>query len=791
MVPVLKNSDLFRSTYSLVYTRFLGNPMHFNLWKITSRFLRNPFIAVVLLIAFNACQLHASADFASSVLNRHSAPMLLIDPENGQIVDANQSASNFYGYSLDTIKNYTIQDLNVLDDDAIRQEIARAASEQRNYFVFYHRLSDQSIRAVEVYSSPVDLESKTYLLSIVLDVTEKSIPERVFTDHKETLERLVQERTEQLETSQSVQKSIIWLALFFQSLVILGLYLSIRRRQDAENQLQKLTMAVEQSPDSIVITDLKGNIEYVNSAFEEKSGYTFRETVGQNPRFLHSGKTDTHIYKDMWETLIDGRIWRGEFVNQRKNGTEYTELATIAPVRDKAGVVINYLAIKRDITEQKMADEKIYQLAFFDSLTGLANRSLLFERLSQALTSTARLQHQEALLLINIDRFKMINDAHGIGFGDELLKVVSLRLVNLLRVGDTIARTAGDEFAVMLPDINQQAGRASRHALVVAEKIHAALRATFDVQGEAFTITVSIGITTFPDDQDTLSGTVFRRAETALHRAKSSGGNQTAFFETSMGEAASSSFRTEQELRSGIQNNELCLYLQPQFNYKHQIEAAEVLVRWQHPSRGLLYPGAFIPIAEESDLIVDLGKWVFKESCRLMVSEYSNGRGLPLSINISPKHFTKSNFVEWIDHIVNETGVDPNWVVLEITENLFIKDFDTVVVNMQALVERGFRFSIDDFGTGYSSLVYLKRLPIHELKIDKTFVQEAPFNRSDAVLVETLLSVAKHMNLKVVAEGVETQAQADFLQSRADILYQGYLFGRPEPAAYWIEKWRT
>lgn len=565
----------------------------------------------------------------------------------------------------------------------------------------------------------------------------------------------------------------------------------ITREMHDQTEINKLRQAIEQSPDSIMITDTRGVIEYVNEATERSTGYRRDELLGRKPTLIKSGKTPPETYRSLWEHLARGEIWRGELINRRKNGDEYVEFATIAPVLDGAQRISNFLAIKQDITNQRLVEARVRQLEHYDLLTGLPNRTLLLDRLGQTLAAGQRIHDQDILILLNIDRFKLINDARGHEAGDMLLQAVSQRLKQLLRDGDTVARLAADEFAILLPHVNHTGVRASRHALTVAEKIVASLREPLDVPEGVNGITVSMGITTYPEGADDTPTRVLRRADTALHRAKAAGGNQSAFFEIEMGLAARRSFRVEQELHQGIEAGELRLYLQSQVRADGRLAGTEALVRWQHPTEGLLPPGAFIAIAEQSDLIVELGRWVLGESCRLIASEAAAGRPLRISVNVSPRHFRQPGFVAWVESLLTLTGADPLHLSLEITETLVIDNIDDVIAKMSALAALGIHFSVDDFGTGYSSLAYLKRLPIHELKIDRTFIQDAPSDPDDAALVETILSVASHMHLQVVAEGVETQQQADFLNARGDIIHQGYLFGRPEPAQSWLARWHA
>jgi diguanylate cyclase (GGDEF)-like protein len=437
-------------------------------------------------------------------------------------------------------------------------------------------------------------------------------------------------------------------------------------------------------------------------------------------------------------------------------------------------------------------DRELTRLSHYDALTGLPNRMLLEDRLELGLALSHRQAGRNALLLFNIDRFKNLNDARGHALGDALLVAVGGRLLGLLREGDTLARLGGDEFAVLMQGLSPHRETASNSALTVAEKIHADLKLPFILgEGEEVILTASLGITLCPDGDNDIAHEVLRRADTALHRAKDAGGNQTAFFDTGMGESAEQRFRIERELRKAIPAGELRLFLQPQVDANERLVGAEALVRWQHPQRGLLPPGVFIGIAEESDLIVDLGGWVLSEACQLMARETMAGRPLRISVNLSPRQFRQPSFVRWVKDLLAASGADPTHLTLEVTEGLVIDNIGEVVAKMSELTALGIHFSLDDFGTGYSSLAYLKRLPIDELKIDKTFIQDAPTDPDDAAVVETILSVARHMHLRVVAEGVETEAQAAYLHNLANITYQGYLYGKPEPAQVWIERWQA
>ncbi|MDO8926445.1 MAG: EAL domain-containing protein [Sideroxyarcus sp.] len=455
-------------------------------------------------------------------------------------------------------------------------------------------------------------------------------------------------------------------------------------------------------------------------------------------------------------------------------------------LKNEAGNIIGTLSSGEDITEHKRAEAQIHRLAYYDSLTELPNRTLLLDRLGMIVPIASRQHRHDALLLFNLDRFKNINDTSGQAIGDSLLKVVAKRLSGVLREGDVLARLSGDEFAILLPDLAHEVNAAAHQTMHVAEKIHFGLRDPLRLGEEQFVLTASIGIALFPIEESDTPLDILRRAQTALHRSKANGGGQTTLFEISIDEVAKQRFLIERDLRLAIPAGQLRLYLQPQVDPSGKIVGAEALVRWQHPERGLITPGMFIPIAEESDLIIELGHWVFGEVCKLIASEAVCGKPCRISVNISARQFRQPDFVAWVKNELIASGAEPMHLTLEVTEGVVIDNISSVIAKMNELTDMGIHFSLDDFGTGYSSLAYLKRLPIHELKIDKTFVQDAPSDPDDAALVETILAVAKLMRLKVVAEGVETAEQAEFLNQRGQVIHQGYLFGKPQPAAEFI-----
>jgi len=443
-----------------------------------------------------------------------------------------------------------------------------------------------------------------------------------------------------------------------------------------------------------------------------------------------------------------------------------------------ATMLIALLFQDYEVQEQSKAQQQY--LAYHDSLSGLPNRASLLEHIARALARGKENGEQGALFLLNIDRFKRLNDARGHTVGDAMLCAVGQRLSPLLDDDALLARLSADEFAYLL-----ERGANEQKLAAIAEAIHSAFHQPLKVGADVFSLTVSLGSTAFPDGETDAPGEVMRRVDTAMHQAKRAGGNRTARFVPEMAVVVERQLQMEEELRSATAAGDLRLYLQSQVDREGRIIGAEALVRWQHPERGLIAPALFIPLAEESDLIIEVENWVFNEACRLLASKVVVDSGIRLSVNISPRHFHQPGFSSWLHETLLAHEADPKQLTLEITEGLLIDNLTDAASKMNRIAALGVRFSVDDFGTGYSSLSYLKNLPIHELKIDKSFVQDAP---NDPTLVESIMAVAEHMHLDVVAEGVETPEQAATLRGRGQVFHQGYLYGWPEPSAEWLQQ---
>lgn len=682
-----------------------------------------------------------------------------------------------------------------------------------------------------------------------------------------------------------------------------GFISDVTERKEDEELLSTLSAAVEQSPVSIVIVDLKGNITYVNPKFEQSTGYTSAEAVGQNPRLLASGEKSEEEYRDMWNTLLSGKTWVGEFHNKRKDGSLFWEQATISPIMDARGQALHFLAIKEDVTERKRAEaqlriaaiafesqegmfvsnadgvilrvnqaftsitgygaeeaigntpgmlssgrhdvafyaamrqsiqetgswqgeiwnrrkngeifpewltitevrdslnqvthyvstlnditlrkaaeDKIKNLAFYDPLTGLANRRLLIDRLERAVIASQRSKLQGALLFIDLDNFKILNDTHGHARGDLLLQQVGQRLVACMREADTVARLGGDEFVVMVEDLCRQSHEAASKVEVLANKILYTLNLPFDLAGNEYHITPSIGIAMLTD-QSASADELMKRADLAMYQAKAVGRNTLRFFDPEMQEAVNTRVALERKLRSALHEEQFLLHYQPQVDGQGRLTGVEALVRWQHPELGIVFPGQFIAITEECGLILPLGEWVLETACEQLSAWAKTPRTshLTISVNVSAMQFHLDHFVPHVLSVLNQTGAPASRLKLELTESLLVKDVEEVIQKMLELKLHGVGFSLDDFGTGYSSLSYLKRLPLDQLKIDQSFLHEALTHANDAAIVRAIVTLGQSLGMAVIAEGVETLEQRDFLLRQGCSHFQGYYYGRPGP----------
>ncbi len=562
---------------------------------------------------------------------------------------------------------------------------------------------------------------------------------------------------------------------------LLAVTRDITERKRSERELRIAATAFD-AQEGIMVTDANNVILRVNKAFTRLNGYTAEEAVGQTPALLRSGRHDESFYEAMWQSLNSTHYWQGEIWNKRKNGEIFPEWLTITAVLGDAGEVVNYVASFSDISQYKAAEEQIHKLAFFDSLTGLPNRRLLYDRLKQAISAISRTRCYGAILFIDLDHFKVINDARGHDIGDLLLIEVARRLQSCVRGQDTVARLGGDEFVVMVDSLSDSLEQTLLQVDAVGEKVLQVFAAPFMLEGTEYYVTPSIGISLFNDPETTVDE-LLKRADAAMYQAKQSGRNAIRFFDPAMQAALEARIALEADLRHALLERQFELYFQPQVDQAKRIIGAEVLLRWHHPVRGMVSPAQFIPLAEDTGQIVPIGNWVLETACMQIKQWESNAltRSLQLAVNVSARQFRQDGFVEQVHWALLRTEIDPSRLKLELTESLVIENINDAIAKMQALKAIGVRFSMDDFGTGHSSLASLKKLPLDQLKIDQSFVRDIVSDPDDAVIAQTIVAMAQNLGLEVIAEGVETEAQLEFLARCGCPAYQGYLFGRPVP----------
>jgi len=557
---------------------------------------------------------------------------------------------------------------------------------------------------------------------------------------------------------------------------ITGYVRDITVRKKSEEQLRLTAKIFESSHDSIIITDTQGTIISVNPAFTRITGYNADEVIGKNPRVLNSGRQGKEFYAEMWGELLKKGYWNGEVWNRRKDGASYAGRLSISALRDEAGRVTHYVGATSDITEFKLAQDRVRHLAYYDQLTGLPNGSLMRDRVNQLISTSQRDRREFSLLFIDLDNFKTVNDSLGHHVGDLLLQTIAGRLRASVREMDTVARMGGDEFVVVLPEVGIDG---AQH---VARKIIGQVTNTFGIGLHKITMTTSVGIGVFPRDGGNVE-IILKNAELALYQAKARGKNDFAFFTEELNVQAFERLRMEHDLRHALLNEDLVLYYQPQVSLvTRDVIGMEALVRWPHPTLNMVPPDQFIPIAEESDLIIQLGEWTIHEACRQMRQWQRGGLQIPpVAVNISAKHMRHTDFYDSVESALRKTGLDPKYLELELTERAMMTDIDRSLEVMRQIGEMGIKFAVDDFGTGYSSLAYLKHLPLDKLKIDKSFVQDLAIDESDREIANTIIQLAHGLKLSVVAEGVETQQQMSILLGQGCDSAQGYLFGRPLP----------
>ncbi|MDD3518121.1 MAG: EAL domain-containing protein [Chromatiales bacterium] len=832
----------------------------------------------------------------------NNAVKLLIDPDDGHIVDANPAAAEFYGYPLETLKRMRIIDINALPEQEVHAEMARARAKGKLYFEFPHRLANGEIRQVEVHSGPVDLHGRRLLFSIIHDITERWRAER-------RVRRLSNFYAALSQTNQAIVRiddigelyglicriaatygelRAAWIGLvdddgntiriaaeygldpdFLTTLRIsrdagdpqgrgpsgtalrenrhevwndflahpdagpwreeasrcdyravaafplrregrpvgsLSFYagevdffddelvalleematdisfamdnrLREQRRQQAEAELRLAAKVFESNSEGIMITDPQTRILSVNRAFTELTGYAAEEVLGKNPNILSSGRHDHEFYRAMWHGIDTLGHWEGEIWNRRRDGEIFPQWIAISALHDDNGRLTHYIGISSDIAERKAYEERLQYLAHHDPLTGLPNHVLLRDRVEQALTHAEHTGQHVALLYLDLDRFKLVNESLGHPVGDQLIQAVVKRIRPCLHDTDTVSRQGGDEFLIALTEQGDNAAVAH-----TAQTLLERIAEPIEVDGHSLSMSASIGVSVFPEDGRDFD-TLFRQADAALNEAKDAGRNTHRFFTHDMNANALERLQLEHSLRLALERGEFALHYQPQVALDGgRIIGAEALLRWHDPDTGLVPPGRFIGIAEDSGLIVPIGAWVLTEACRQNRAWRDAGLPpIPLAVNLSALQFRRDDLVESVTRALDDSGLEADGLELELTESILIHDQTRALETLQRLKQLGIGLAIDDFGTGYSSLAYLRRFAVDKLKIDQSFVRDIATDPDDAAIVRAVIQLGRSLGLRTVAEGVETAEQAAFLRREGCDEAQGYHFGRPLP----------
>ena len=789
------------------------------------------------------------------MFHRNTAPKLLIDADSGLIVDANAAALGFYGYTLDQIRCHRVQDLNQLSRSDVEAEMRRARSEERRYFEFQHKLANGEVRDVQVYSGPIAIGGKQYLHSIIHDVTLanqyrdhlkeykhlfKALPIGVYRNapgadgsfvevnramvqmfRADSAQTLIQQPVVKLyrnpEERQQLSDDLIaageihgreielvrldgtplWGSVTARkrvdptgNVLFEGIIEDITERKLAEASLRQSASVFEHAKEGILVTQADGSILDVNDAFCDITGYQRKEIIGQNTRILHSGRHDDAFYATMRKTLETDGQWHDEIWNRRKDGSVYAAMQTTSAVRNNEGKIIRYVSLFSDVTALKEQQAQLEHIAHYDPLTKLPNRSLLSDRLHQAMTQCQRRNTQVAVAYLDLDGFKEVNDQFGHGLGDQLLSILSQRLNRCLREGDTLARIGGDEFIGVFLDLEHP-----EEATPVMERLLDVVSIPVDIGNITVKVSASIGVTFFPQFTDVDGDQLIRQADQAMYLAKQSGRNRFALFDSERDRAVCGHHEEIEQIRLALTREEFRLHYQPKVNLRTgQVIGVEALIRWQHPERGLLLPGTFLPAIADDPVSVELGRWVLETAAAQAERWIYEGLHLPVSVNVDNRQLCAPDFMETLQQCLERhPALSPGDLELEILETGALEDVEEISRIITRCADLGVEFALDDFGTGYSTLTHLKRLPAKILKIDQTFVRDMLDDPEDLTILEGVQGLADAFHRQTIAEGMETTAQGAVLLSLGCHLAQGYGIARPMPGDEipgWIARWR-
>nr|WP_274602025.1 EAL domain-containing protein [Pseudoalteromonas sp. S16_S37] len=846
-------------------------------------------ITIIALCFSFFCSNLAALSAHDPAFSQHSAVMMIINPQSGNIIAANDAAAEFYGYAVDELQSMRIQDINQLNAEQVAQERALALAEGRNYFIFRHQLADGSLRTVSVYSTPfTDQNGQSQLLSVIHDISAQRELQDALWYYQNNLEEQVFKQTKEIQQMSSMRMlllAVIIVILLISTIVLVVLLVRLRnakrrseaqgarltaifdsivdllvftdkqstilsanqRVQDvfgvandllnqpidallkdspctkqstchqmqcelsvanhnsvfsvtknpvldpqkqhvgyiyvlqditerlAQEKSQRLASTVfETTSEGVLVSDRDNRIQMVNRAFTEITGFGADEVIGQSPAMFNSGHHGNAYFSKLYQTLNERGHWEGEIWNRRKSGDVYPSWLQVSAVFDKKGEIEMYVALFNDITSRKHHEQIMWQQANFDTLTGLANRHHYHEKFDQALANAKTQQTRLAICFIDLDRFKAINDTLGHHIGDLLLIEAAQRIQDCTRSSDTVARLGGDEFAILLTDI-----KSIRDVEGIANKILHQLSSQFVLEGHEAFVSGSIGITFYPDDGDDRK-VLLRNADSAMYKAKEHGRNCFQFYTSAMHENAKARSQLEGALHKSLINKELYVVYQPIHDIQGQRLGCEALLRWRSEALGEVSPVEFIPVSEELGLILAMGEWVLYQACSQAKSWYDKAsKPFFVTVNVSSAQFKRQDISALVAKVLRETGLPAHCLTLEITENVLADNSDHILRQLDSLRDMGVELAIDDFGTGYSSLSYLKRFPLSKLKIDKEFIRDLPADAEDRALVSAIISMAANLNLKVVAEGVETVEQLGLLKQLHCDFTQGYYHSRP------------